>query len=225
MAYTSEGPIGLDRTRRPRRLRYASTGHARRWSPVAAVILVMAVAGCVPPPGHSLDQYSVGGQQSYASVAWAQTCNGVTVDAEVAQTFTAGRTGLLDQVSLAAWPIAPGSQTPFQVTIRTLRSDGAPSATVNGSGSYIGPGSTTASSLVDIPLSSPAFVVSGHQYAVVASSPSAGDCTDDHGWSFFGKPDSFTGGQAWWRGTAYSQPDWTTPAPSMDYFFQTWVLP
>ena len=170
-----------------------------------------------------MDQSNVGAPQSYASVVWAASCNGSTIDAEIAQTFTAGRTGVLDQVSLAAMPIAAGSQTPFRVTIRTVRSGGAPSSTVLGSGTYAGAGAPNPSSLVDVPLSSPVFVVGGHGYAIVVSSAPAAECTDDQGWSFFGSTDSYGAGQAWWRGTAYNTPGWV--APGTDHFFRTWVLP
>ena len=168
-----------------------------------------------------VDQANVGTPFVYSSVVWAASCDGVTIDAEVAQTFTAGRTGKLDQVSLAAMPISAGSQTPFRVTIRNLRSNGAPGSTVLASGTYAGAGSPDPSSLVDIALRSPAFVVRGHEYAITVSSEPAAGCTDDEGWSFFGSTDAYGAGQAWWRGTAYNTPDWT--APGTDHFFRTWV--
>jgi hypothetical protein len=128
---------------------------------------------------------------------------------------------LLDQVSLAAMPITPGSQAPFQVAIRTVRSGGAPGTTVLGSGTYAGAGSSGPTTLVDIPLGSPALVIRGHRYAIVASSVTAPTCTDDLGWSIFGSWDTYAGGQAWWRGPGYNQPDWT--APGTDHYFRTWV--
>lgn len=198
------------------------SGSRRKFAAVAAVTLALFVAGCAPsPPGRIVDQSHVGAPQAYASVVWGASCDGGTVDAEIAQTFTAGRTGVLDQVSVAAMPIVPGSQAPFIVTIRTVRWDEAPSSKVLGSGTYTGAGSPDPSSLVDIPLGSPAFVVRGHRYSIVASAEPAPECTDDQGWSFFGSLDSYGAGQAWWRGTAYDTPDWT--APGTDHFFRTWV--
>ena len=195
----------------------------RRWAVVAAAALVIALAGCAPPPTHGVDQSNTGGLNGFASVAWSAPCFGTTVDAEVAQTFTAGRTGVLDQVSDAAMPIAPGSQAPFLLTIRTVRADGAPGATVLGSGTYSGPGSPTASTLIQVPLASPAVVLAGHRYSIVISSAPAPECTDDLGWSVFGAADNYTGGEAWYRGTAYNTPDWVTPDPSQDLFFATWM--
>ena len=146
----------------------------KRSALIAAASLALFVAGCAPsPPGHVVDQANVGTPFVYSSVVWAASCDGVTIDAEVAQTFTAGRTGKLDQVSLAAMPISAGSQTPFRVTIRNLRSNGAPGSTVLASGTYAGAGSPDPSSLVDIALRSPAFVVRGHEYAITVSSEPA----------------------------------------------------
>jgi hypothetical protein len=188
------------------------------------VALSLFALGCSPaPPGHSVDQSNVGVLHDYASVVWASECSTGTRDAEIAQTFTAGRNGVLDKVSLAAMPIAPGSQAPFTVTIRTVRPDGTPSATVLGSGTYAGTGAPNTTTLVNIPLSSPALVLSGHRYAIVASSAPVPGCTDDQGWSFFGATDSYGAGEGWWRGTGYNTPEWA--ASDADYFFQTWVLP
>lgn len=195
----------------------------RRFVPVAAAGLAIVLAACAPSPTHSIDQSNTGGVNSFASVAWSAPCFGTTVDAEVAQTFTAGRTGLLDQVSVAAMPIAPGSQAPFLMTIRTVRADGAPSATVLGSGTYAGPGSPTASTLIQVPLASPAVVLAGHRYSIVISSVPAAECTDDLGWSVFGASDTYGGGEAWYRGTAYNTPNWVAPDPSQDLFFVTWM--
>ena len=194
----------------------------RRSAVVAAAALALLVVGCAPPPpAHVVDQSNVGTPFVYASVVWAASCPGGTIDAEVAQTFTAGRTGKLDQVSLAAMPIEAGSQTSFLVTIRTVRPDGSPSSTVLGSGTYTGAGSPDPSSLIEIVLSTRASVVRGHTYALTVSSAPAAGCTDDQGWSLFGSTDAYGAGQAWWRGTAYNTPDWT--APGMDHFFRTWV--
>lgn len=191
---------------------------------LAVVAVSLLALGCSPaPPAHSVDQSNLGALHNYLSVVWAAECSTGTLDAEIAQTFTAGRNGVMDQVSLAAMPLVPGSQAPFTVTIRTVRPDGAPSATVLGSGTYSGAGAPNPSTLVDVRLSSPVLVLSGHRYAIVASSAPAVECTDDQGWSFFGATDSYGAGRGWWRGTGYNTPEWADP--DADYFFRTWVLP
>jgi hypothetical protein len=83
------------------------------------------------------------------------------------QTFTAGISGKLDQVDLAARQNA-GLGLPLIVQIRTV-SGGLPSGTVL-STTTATVVNTTFTALISIPLSTPVNVVSGTQYAIVAGS-------------------------------------------------------
>ena len=201
----------------------------RRVHVVAALATgALMLAGCAPhPPGSlDLDQSNVGTPYASASVVWNATCEDVTFDAEIAQTFTAGRTGFVKRVAMSMQPIAPGSQVPFELTIRKVDADGSPSGIVLGSGTYGGPGAPDQFSVVDIALQAPALVVEGHRYAIVATLPPVAECSeparDDHGWSFFGSGDAYPAGRAWWRGTGYDAPEWQST--SSDFYFGTWVL-
>ena len=206
----------------------SSTRKVRRVHAAAAVAAcAVMLAGCAPHPPESveLDQSNVGSPGAFASVVWNAVCGDTALDAEIAQTFTAGRTGFVNRVTMSMQPIAPGSQVPFELTIRKVNPDGSPSGTVLGSGTYGGPGASDPSSVVDIPLQAPALVFEGHRYAIVATLPPVEECSeparDDYGWSFFGSGDAYPSGRALWRGTGYNTPAWE---PTMsDFYFETWM--
>jgi hypothetical protein len=195
---------------------------------VAAVALVAALTGCVPHPppmGHTVDQQNTGTQQSFSVRNENLICNSVISVLEVAQTLTAGRTGRLDQVSVVAVPYA--SALALKVGIHTVLPDGLPSETELGAGSYTGPGSPGTSTLVDVPLSTPAHVVAGQHYAIVLTTAQSEYCAvlTIYGWNVFGASDTYAGGQAYQRGTIGGGIGWTPPFGSNDLFFQTWVRP
>jgi hypothetical protein len=173
-----------------------------------------------------VDQANVGAVQSFSARNENLICNGAISVLEVAQTFTAGHTGALDQVSLVAAPYA--SALALDVGITTLRPDGRPSDTQLGGGSYSGPGSPNFSALIDVPLSHPARVVAGHQYAIVLTTRQSDYCLPltIYGWNLFGAADTYVGGLAYQRGTVGGGIDWTPPlGGSNDLFFQTWMRP
>lgn len=199
---------------------------------IAAAALLAGAAlltGCVssPAPPHVVDQenFSSGGQ-SFSGRNENLICSSVISVLEQAQTFTAGRTGVLDSVSLVAVPYA--SALALQVGIRTVEPDGVPSETQLGTGSYTGPGSPNTSTLINVPLSTPAPVVAGSRYAIVLTTPQSDYCLEPtvYGWNMFGAADTYAGGQAYFRGTLGGGIDWTPPlGGSNDYFFRTWVRP
>ena len=85
----------------------------------------------------------------------------------VAQTFTAGRSGLLDRVDLALF-IAPDVITrPLTVQIREIDGDGAPGRTVLASAD-VTPTSVPHEDWTPVSFSSPAAVTAGTSYAIVA---------------------------------------------------------
>lgn len=130
----------------------------------------------------------------------------------MAQTFTAGMTGQLDQVSLAS----DTSYGPVDLTVQIQSvSGGAPSGTVLGSSSFLG--SLTCCSLFHDFVFSPAVAITtGTQYAIVVN-VNAGLLTWYTSWFF----NAYAGGQlfvscpgcSWFTGSTYGQ----------DFAFQTWV--
>jgi hypothetical protein len=146
--------------------------------------------------------------------------------APVAQTFTNGRTGGLDQVDLAVSRTLPGVTVSLGVEIRPL-SNGVPSgmalasATLPAAGVPVG---LVPTGFLSVPLTPPAPVVAGVKYAIVlsASQPCGFNC---YMWGL-GPPgdpypagsgvQSFNGG-ATWSPVAF--------AGSTDFAFKTYVEP
>ena len=126
-----------------------------------------------------------------------------------AQTFTAGRTGTLDKVSLSVG----GSPVALDVKIVTLDGSQAPTANEIGSGSYSGAGAGE----IAVPMTSPAEVEAGTAYAIVMST-SAG-CAS--GFSLYDTGDEYAGGSEWTTTTdatsTFSEYD------TYDFRFRTWV--
>ncbi|HMR95024.1 MAG TPA: hypothetical protein PKE05_05760 [Microthrixaceae bacterium] len=125
-----------------------------------------------------------------------------------AQTFTAGRTGTLDGVSLRSAGTMAAS-----VSVRTVAADGTPSPTQIGSGSRTG---SSSQPWTEISLSSPAAVQAGVTYALVVTSSRG--CGGD--WSIAVNADAYPAGTSW-----YQVPE----APGVwnrsgeDLTFRTWV--
>ena len=198
----------------------------------AATLLFCSIAdlgsvACVPhSPTRAVDQRNVG-ETAITDYIDGYTCDGVNWASEVGQTFVAGRTGLLDRVSLNFRPISESSSPPI-VTIRTVRPDGAPGEKVLGSGSYTGPGTPpwSAGVTVDVLMSRPAFVIAGHHYAIVVGVPSVVGCPTGsiYGWYVFGTANLYPQGELWSRGNLYARPDWVKDYEgNYDLVFKTWV--
>jgi hypothetical protein len=145
----------------------------------------------------------------------------------LAQTFTSGRTGWLDRVDLVLGYLdATGPATSLTVEIRDT-TPGAPGSTVLASATV--PAASIPSGgfggWVEADFASPAPVVSGTQYAIVAYAASALSsgltwwCTDG------GKPDLYPRGATWQSlasppTTWSSEPAWAT----RDMTFMTYVV-
>lgn len=136
---------------------------------VFATVTTVAGACGTPPPSRTL---AVDQQTGYATRFDQDIASGTCQsDAgySTAQTFTAGRSGSLEQVSLLLE--VPGTDTeimdPIVVSIREL-SDGRPGE-VLGQGSYVGPDSSPSplTNWVEIQLGTSVPVVSGVEYAMV----------------------------------------------------------
>jgi len=121
---------------------------------VAALTLGAAAVAYATPTG-TLDQ-----QQTDTSGALFFGAG--VVNTSVAQTFTAGLSGVLDQVDLHL-----SATETATVAIRAVDSTGAPGSTVLASTSIA---AVTAATWVEATFSSPATVVAGTKYAIVVSS-------------------------------------------------------
>jgi len=177
------------------------------------VLGASAWAPAPPSPVHAVDQQSTG-------ITTPDFVEGCPVGAERAQVFTAGRTGVLDQVSLVATR-DPGNRPTLQVNIYTV-ADNRPTANLIGGGSYNGPGSADNQTFTDIPLSAPASVTQGQQYVLVFTAPSP--CTGGRWeiWGNFASVDTYDRGFALYH---YWNPYWETYDPFfMDFAFKTWVI-
>jgi hypothetical protein len=140
----------------------------------------------------------------------------------VAQTFTAGITGRLDQVDVAVDKFPSVGTVPLTVEIRGV-SSGVPSGPALASASVPAASvpHTFPVEFVSVPLAPPASVTAGIQYAIVLSSfCGSPGC---YGWNIE-YPDPYPG-----RGMAISlrpmdSPDWI-PLPFNDLAFKTYVAP
>lgn len=154
-----------------------------------------------PPTGRAVDQFADGPSTGDALM----TC---PTEWTRAQTFTAGRTGTLDGVSLRSAGTMAAS-----VSIRTVAADGTPTGTQIGSGSRTG---GSAQPWTEVTLSAPAAVTAGSTYALVVTS--ARGCGGE--WSIAVNADAYAGGRSW-----YQVPEtpgvWT--ASTEDLTFRTWV--
>ncbi len=209
-------------------------------SAVTVAASAVLLAGCVTPPastptsttttttvpGHTIDQQLPAGTVS-ATLDVARCPSSSTTEYQAAQTFTAGRTGTLDQVSVALRRSSSASWAPVAVRIETVGADGKPTGTALGTGDYDGPG-VTSSGVVDLPLDSPAAVTAGTKYALVLSESSCATPAPANGWvvdGMMGATDNYAGGQAWLR-TIPSTSGWRPGVGAgtyLDLFFATWV--
>jgi hypothetical protein len=141
-----------------------------------------------------------------------------------AQTFTAGLTGLLDQVDLAL--SGPTASTPLTVQIRDGSATG-PGNTVLASATVPTSAAPGTEAFVPITFSSPASVTAGTQYSIVAFNEATG-------WFWYaGKTPDGSLQSAYEGGKLYSSPDDVTPGGGpwfegnslADFEFKTYVAP
>jgi hypothetical protein len=130
----------------------------------AAVVATAGLLGASPAAAQgTLDQSFT--STSDTGVAFYQAI-------QLAQTFTAGRTGILPEVDLSLELEVGGNPPPLTVEIETVDANHQPSGTVLASAtipaSAVVPGVFRWTPAV---FSAPAFVVAGTQYAIVLSNP------------------------------------------------------
>ena len=181
---------------------------------VLIATLAGACAACIAAPGTALggtlDQQQPNG-------------GGVTFDIDsaqsLAQTFTAGLSGGLDQVDLKL--VGSGSPTlPLTVEIRNA-AGGSPGGTVLASGSV--PASAAPpfpAAFVSLGFSTPAPVTAGTQYAIVAYNADV----SPHRWGWaVDATNPYAPGSTFHQATSPPGPTWTIDSGS-DLAFKTYVL-
>lgn len=192
----------------------------------------MSLVSCAPPPtyDHVLDQENTEQFEEQQAIPFVSswTCDGDLKGSEVAQSFVAGITGDLVKVSLVIWKSDVDAR-PLEISIRTLRPDGAPSDTVLGSGSFAGQGSefdpAEPAEFTRVWLSQPAPVVAGQLYAIVANTSPVDACVQPSGWFLVGSGPTYSDGNAWSLTRFPNTPDWYPYPGDSDLWFKTWVVP
>ena len=181
---------------------------------VAATVLAIVVAA--PASAGKLDQQQTDGMGSNAIIGF----NCLTTEClriSHAQTFTAGITGRLDRANLLLQPVS-GSPGPLTVEIRRV-SGGCPASAALAAAMVSESRIPGGQSWVSVPFTSPAPVISGKRYAIVAYT---GATAGSYGWGGV-QQDPYAGGQHCFSRTA--PPSTWTPNPPEDRAFQTFVLP
>ena len=173
-------------------------------------------AVCVFVPGTAvagtLDQQQPNGGGSAFDIDSTQS---------LAQTFTAGLSGALDQVDLKLSETASGVTLPLMVEIRNA-AGGSPGGTVLASGSVPASAAPPSGSPAFVPVgfASPASVTAGTQYAIVTYNADVVP-------SFWGWVESATNpyapGSTFFQPASPPGPTWTNVAGS-DLAFKTYVL-
>jgi hypothetical protein len=146
----------------------------------------------------------------------------ISTNASLAQTFTAGLTGTLDQVDLhlgkAGTPTAP-----LSVEIRAV-SGGVPTGTILASQSVPESNIAPLAAFTSINFASPASVVAGTQYAIVAYSSTAD--ANPYTWTanMNANPNPYAGGGPFFRVGPPPPPGvWSPDSSTLDYAFKTYV--
>jgi hypothetical protein len=139
----------------------------------------------------------------------------------LAQTFTAGITGRVDQVDLVLSKFFSPTD-PVRLEIRNV-AGGSPGNTVLGSASIpisAIPADPNAA-FVSTTFAAPAAVTAGTQYALVAWNT---DMAGNVGWSYQLSTNPYPGGAAFNNGSGPPSGDWNMP-PGDDFAFKTYVVP
>lgn len=184
-----------------------------------ATLISLATAPIASAAG-TLDQFEtrIDGSSNITETVWE------------GQTFTAGITGLLDQVDVGL--ARQGSSGPLTVQIRTVMPDGAPSNVVLATATLPEASvSTTTIGFVSVPLTPGTAAVAGTQYAIVLGAPLAVDPAfyalgEACGVSVVPQPcsgDPYPGGRALVSHT--SAATWSLYSQTFDTAFRTYVVP
>jgi hypothetical protein len=184
---------------------------SRRW---VLATLAAACSACLSVPGvavaGTLDQQQTDNgvpQFIYSTQSWAQT-------------FTAGLTGGLDQVDLSLHRAGDPTAS-LSVEIRDV-SGGPPGGTVLASGSVSAGSVPTSQAFVPINFTSPASVVAGNRYSIVAYSSTA--APNEFAWGGSSTFDPYSGGDPYFTLSSPPSGSWSMPI-NRDFAFKTYVAP
>jgi len=166
-----------------------------------------------------------------ASSAWAGTLDqqqtsfpgdgGLFSDESPAQTFTAGITGGLDQVDLV---LATFGTPPASVTVEIRNAPaGAPGTTVLATASLPTSAIGTTKEFIPVTFATPAPVVAGTQYAIVAYSPGTGG--NAVGWGLEGLSNLYPAGATFLSAEFPPGGTWEAGGAETDFAFKTYVIP
>jgi len=171
-----------------------------------------ACAACVALPGTALagtlDQQQPNGEGASLQIQNTQS---------LAQTFTAGLTGGLDQVDLKL--SGTGPTQPLIVEIRNSTA-GSPGGTVLASGSIPTSAAPAVTAFVSLGFATPPPVAAGTQYAIVAYTAAA----NPNRWDWVvDATNPYPGGTSNFQAASPPGPTWTSQSGS-DLSFKTYVL-
>ena len=178
--------------------------------------LIVLCAGCLLAPGvalaGTLDQQQTDGSGGNSAIFSGQSD---------AQTFTAGLSGGVDQVDLQLGALTPTA--PLTVEIRNV-SGGAPGAMVLASQSVPGSSVPGSPAFVSIHFATPAPVVAGTQYAIVAYSST--NSSNSYGWAYSPNgANPYTGGGGLYTLTSPPSGAWSPlNSTDTDLAFKTYVV-
>jgi hypothetical protein len=144
---------------------------------------------------------------------------GVTSSESLAQTFTPGITGRLDQVDLVLDKFF-GPVQPINIELRNV-TGGLPVDAVLATTSIPASAIGGTAALVPATFSAPASVTAGTPYAIVAWTA---DTTGNYGWSLQQSTNPYQGGAALNSQASPPGNDWNGP-PGDDQAFKTYVVP
>lgn len=193
---------------------------------IVALCGVLLLGSCTAPPPPTptatIDQQLTSSSPNGGvDLQWVCQFNVTSAPRAWGQTFTAGRTGQITQVSLVAE--RTGNPQPMQVSIQALTA-GVPNGTVLGSGSYSGAGSVNNSTFIEVPLSGNPVLTAGVQYAIVME---VGGCTSPLTFDYWllsgvaSLTDPYTGGTLLGRTNGIWGAE--TSSTKTDFLFRTWT--
>jgi hypothetical protein len=187
----------------------------KRRGAVGAATFLVACAACLLAPGlalaGTLDQQQTSTGGAAFSIGTNQT---------VAQTFTAGITGTIDEVDLHLGYSVSAPTAPLTVEIRSA-SGGVPTNTVLASSSIPASSAPASSAFVPVAFASQASVAAGTQYAIVASSATPA-ITNNYEWTDAPSANPYPGGTALYAPPGSSA--WANDTTA-DVAFKTYVVP
>ncbi len=165
---------------------------------------------------HAVDQVSEGEQ---ADETWVHDSSTDPAEHRIGHVFTAGRSGALDAVDLRVRSVGTPAG-PMVLTIRTV-ADGRPTDTVLGTGT-LDPAVVAAAPAgwLQVPLSTPAPVTAGTEYAIVIEHETY-LATTSSTWMFGAARGTSHPGHHVYR---YGTEEWIR-TPGWDLLFRTWVAP